>query len=250
MKHIILSVFIIHTAIISGHTEIPDLIDSAQNAKPDRATTKLITRLHSLGQFSYGGRIVSDHPVIDFNFTYDRKNWGLQIFKALDLHDSNTPINFTLAVLNKRFQVGKRFTITPSAGFILEQSKTFADYGSDVVLIITSAYKFSKVLTFDHSALFGNLLLDPEQKDWVNRFRLLYSKNNLDLTAQYWHNNKIFDTTEYMTYGVSAFYSRVKIADGVSLNAEFTCLVMPYSNEPLTNPKKNGLIFTVAMVLD
>src|SRR6185295_2607464 len=143
--------------------------DSTQNTtlhKP--ANLRFTARFHSLGQFAYGGRIVSDNPVIDFNFTYDRKNWGLQIFKAFDIKDSQTPINFTLAVLNKNFHVGNRLTVTPSAGFILEQNNSIADHGSDVALILTTAYKISKAWTLDYSALFGNLVLVPEEKDWVN----------------------------------------------------------------------------------
>src|SRR5262245_38081420 len=91
--------------------------DSAQQ-KSASSNARLTVRLHSLGQFSYGGRLVSDNPVGDLNFTYDRKAWGFQLFKAVDLRDSHTPFNFTLAVLNKNFRFGRRLTVTPMAGFI------------------------------------------------------------------------------------------------------------------------------------
>ncbi len=89
-----------------------------------------------------------------------------------------------------------------------------------------------------------------QEKDWVNRFRLLYSKNHLDLTGQYWHNNKVFDTAEYMTYGASVFYSRMKLTEGISINVRLSALVMSYSNDTHANPGRNGLIFTVVAVLD
>ena len=226
-------------------------LDSLKKEKAVKASNlKVMTRFHSMGQFSYGGRIVSPNPTLDFNLNYDRKNWGLQIFKAIDLRDRNTQINFTLAVVNKNFRLGKRLSVTTSAGFILEQSRTIADHGSDVVLVVSTIYRLSKVFTLDYTTLFGNLVLEPDARDWVNRFRLQYSKKHIDVMLTGWHNNKVFDTAEYITCGVSAFYSRVKISNTVSMNAGATLLIIPYSNDTEVYPKRNGLIFTLGMVID
>lgn len=225
--------------------------DSVKKIKFERrSNAKLAVRLHSMGQFAYGGRIVSDNPVIDFNFTYDRKKWGFQFFKALDLRDLNTEINFSFAVVNKTFHLGKRVTISPSAGFLLEQSKSLADHGSDVVLIVTSTYKVTKEFTLDYSTLFGNLVLEPEAKDWINRVRLIYSRKHLDLTTMVWHNNKVFDSSEYVTCAASAFYSRMKLSKILTMSAGVTGLVMPYSSDTDVSPKKNGVIFTLMFILD
>jgi hypothetical protein len=228
-----------------------DPADSAAQAKIAKPyNMRLVGRISSQGQFSYGGRIVSTNPVFDFNFTYDRKSWGLQIFKATDLVDRTTDINFMLAVVNKSFHFGSRLTMTPSVGFILEQNRTAADKGSDVALILTTGYKLSKHFTLEHSGLFGNLLLETSERDWVNRFRLLYSNKHLDLSAMLWHNNKLFDDTQYVTCGASAFYSRVKVSTAVSLSAGFTLLAMPYNSNPELIPQRNGLVFTLAAVID
>lgn len=228
-----------------------DPADSALKTKTEKsANLRLTTRVHSLGLFYYGGRIVSNNPVVDFTVNYDRKKWGFLVFKGVDLKDSNTPINFTLAVLNKNLHIGKRFTLTPNAGFILEQSRTIADHGSDAALIVITSFKLSSFVTLEHSTLFGNLVLAPELKDWVNRFRLLYSRNHLDFTLMCWHNNKVFDSAEYVTAGFSAYYSRIKLGETVSINVGLTGLVMPYSSDTAVNPLKNGLVLTAAMVLD
>ncbi|NOT75974.1 MAG: hypothetical protein HOP08_13690 [Cyclobacteriaceae bacterium] len=228
-----------------------DPLDSIQKTKKENTSNlKLSTRLHSMGQFSYGGRIVSDNPTLDFNFTYDRKTWGLQVFKAMDLHNEPTQINFMLAVINKNFHLGRKLTITPSAGFILEQCHSMADKGSDVTLILTTGYKISKSFTIEHSTLFGNLVMEQEYKDWVNRFRILYSKNHIDMGLMAWHNNKVFDSAEYMTFGSSLFYSRVRLSPALMMNAGVTGLLMPYSNDIEDYPKKNGIIVTVGLVLD
>ena len=248
MKPIILLIILWALTFPDGIAGEPVPVDSVQNIKS--SNSKLAIRLHSKGQFTYGGRIVSENPVVDFNFNYDRKKWGFQFFKAFDLLDRNTEINFSLAVVNKNFHLGKRLTVTPSAGFILEQSKSFADHGSDVALIAVTAYKLSKELTIDHSTLFANLVLEPEAKDWVNRVRLIYSKKHLDLTGIVWHNNKVFDSTEYVTCAASAFLSRVKLSKTLTLNAGVTGLIMPYTNNTEVDPKKNGVIFTLMVVLD
>jgi hypothetical protein len=229
----------------------PGPVDSVQKVKTNAVSNwRLTTRLHSMGQFSYGGRIVSQNPTLDFNFAYDRKTWGFQVFKAMDLKDNNTQINFTLAVLNKVFHVGKKLTITPSAGFILEQSHSIADRYSDLTMILTTGYKLSQSLTVEHAALFGNLALEPEERDWVNRFRLMYSKKHIDLSVSGWHNNKVFDSAEYVTYGASVFYSRVKLSPALMMNAGVSGIAMPYSNDETDYPKRNGVIFTVGLILD
>jgi hypothetical protein len=250
MKTIVTLFLLLISFQIALSKEVRDSTDSIQKVKTRGSNMRLITRLHSMGQFFYGGRIVSENPTLDFNFTYDRRNWGFQFFKAMDLRDNSTQINFSLAVVNKNFHIGKRLTITPSAGFILEQNHTIADKGTDVALILTTTYKISKRFTIDQSALFGNLLLEPEERDWVNRLRLMYSKNHFDISATAWHNNKVFDSAEYITYGANIFYSRMKLTPFLSMNAGVSGLIMPYSNDLENYPKTNGVIFTVALVLD
>jgi len=96
----------------------------------------------------------------------------------------------------------------------------------------------------------GNVLLETSECDWVNRFRLLYSKKHIDMAAMVWHNNRVFDDTEYVTCGINAFYSRVKVSPSVSLSVGFTVLAMPYNSDPEIIPQKSGVIFTLAAVID
>ncbi|HWA33344.1 MAG TPA: hypothetical protein VG737_04400, partial [Cyclobacteriaceae bacterium] len=62
--------------------------------------------------------------------------------------------------------------------------------------------------------------------------------------------NKVFDNTEYVTCGINAFYSRVRVSQAVSLSAGFTVLAMPYNNNPEIIPQKSGVIFTIAAAFD
>ena len=251
MKHLLLTIFLSTLIHLTGMARTIAPKDSVHKVKSEKGSnTKFAIRVHSMGQFAYGGRIVSENPVVDFNFNYDRKNWGFQFFKAMDLRDRSTEINFSLAVVNKNFHLGKKLTITPSVGFLLEQSKSLADHGSDVVLIVTSTYKLTKEFTLDYSMLFGNLVLEPKAKDWINRVRLIYSKKHLDLTTMVWHNNKVFDSSEYITCAASAFYSRMKLTKTLTMSAGVTGLVMPYSSDTDVYPKKNSVIFTLMFILD
>ncbi len=225
---------------------VPDSVNSDSVIKPKEkaAHWRLTTRFHSKGAFYYSGRIISDNPVNDVNFVYDRKKWGFLFFKATDLVDHRTDINFTFAVLYKNFKLGKRVMITPNAGFFMDQKHSLADKGSDAVVIVNSAIKLSPHFTFDNAAIFGSLLLTHEY-NWTNRFRLLYSERHVDATAFLWHNNKLFDGTGYLSTGVNLSYSRMKLSDHLSLTAGITALTMLQSNDLEEFPMKKGILFTV-----
>jgi hypothetical protein len=223
---------------------VPDSARLSQR-KP-LAKTKLTIRMHSLGYFSYTGRIISDNPAADLHFNYERKNWGFLVFKAMDLYDHRTANNFTLALGYRNFHIGKRLVITPYAGAALEQCRQVADRGSDVTFILTTTLKLNKKLSIDNSTLFSNLVLEPQTRDWVNRFRILYSRDHVDLTLLAWHNNKVFDTAGYFSGGFNAAYSRIKVSDRMNLSTGLTGLVMIQSSDQRSCPKKNGLLFTVA----
>lgn len=218
---------------------------AAQPAAP--SPWKFTTRMHSRGLFSYGGRLVSENPVMDLGISYSAKTWGFQFFKAVDLSDRRTPINFAFALVNRPFHIGKRLTITPSAGVLLEQFESIADHGSDAVVLITTTYRFSKEIALEHSSLAGNLVLTPEFRDWVNRLRLLYSKGHLDVTLFGWHNNAAFDQSAYVTTGASIFYSRLKLDKALALQAGVTGLWMATATEEETMHHASGVFITLGL---
>src|SRR5436190_17448269 len=82
-----------------GHDFVMDSIAAPKTVK--RSTIKFTTRLHSKGLFTYSGRISSDNPAFDVNFTYDRKHWGYMFFKAIDLYDHRSNNNFALTTIYK-----------------------------------------------------------------------------------------------------------------------------------------------------
>lgn len=226
--------------------------DSADTASPKavrRSGIKFTTRLHSAGLFMYGGRIASDNPAIDFNFTYERKQWGYMLFKAFDLYDLHSDNNFTLTLLYRYLHLGKRLTVTPYAGFAIEQIHSICDQGSDVVVILNTTLQLTDNLKLDNTMLLSNLVLENEFTDWVNRYRLLFSDRHLDATLFLWHNNHIFDNSDYYSWGLNASYSRIKVSERVSLSTGVTGLLMAQTSDEQRFPRKSGLVFTIAAVV-
>jgi len=237
-------------AILIQDTALSSPGDSVNVVTKPASPWKITTRLHSRGFFSYGGRLVADNPVVDLYISYSRKTWGLQFFKAADLSDHHTPINFAFALINRPFHIGRRLTITPSAGMLLEQYEGLADHGSDATILITTSYRISKTLMIEHSSLAGNLVLTPELCDWVNRLRLMYSRGHLDITLFGWHNNAVFDRSAYVTTGASVFVSRLSLMEAVSMQAGITGLYMATASDEQTMKNANGVFVTLGLSLN
>lgn len=204
-------------------------------------------RIHDKGMFSYGGRICTDNPAFDINFIYERKTFGLLVFKAVDLVDQQSPNNFMLAVLYKNFKLTKQLTFTPNIGAFIEQQYEFIGEGSDVALIGVTAFKFNSHFTVDHTMMFGNFVVEPASRDWVNRFRLLFTSRHLDITGFVWHNNHTFDSDDYGSAALSIGYNRIKLSENFNLNFSITDMVMASTSDEKSIPKGNKVMFTTAI---
>ena len=208
---------------------------------------RLTARLHSKGIFTYGGWVGSDNPTFDVNFTYERKSWGLLVFKGFDLYDHDTFYNFSLISVFKNFKLSKRLTFTPYVGSFLEQSNNFADSGSDLVCILITSYRLNPKMVVEYMGLFGNLVFEPE-KDWVSRFRYTYTGKHLDVVSTLWHNNQIFDHSSYWSAGLNIAYSRMHLSEHIMLSFGATGIWMMHSSDPVSNPYKNTIMFTLGVM--
>ncbi len=214
--------------------------------KESRLHFRLTARVHSKGMFMYGGRLGTDNPTFDINFTLEYKKWGLFIFKGLDLQDHNSDYNFALLSVFRNFKISEKITFTPYVGTFLEQPKHFVDKGSDVVCILITSFKLRPHLTFEHMTLFGHLVFEPHERDWVNRFRLTYANKHLDVITSVWYNNQAFDHSSYVTTALNVAYSRMKVAKQIFLSVGATGLVVPYTSDEEENPIQNRIMFTLA----
>jgi hypothetical protein len=225
------------------------LKDSTQNSKQLRHSAFRFTgRLHSQGIFNYGGTIANNNPSFDASFVYDNTRWGFLFLKAVDLMDVHSPYNFSLALLYKNFHVGRQVTITPYAGFVIEQEEKFVDNTSDGMILIVTSVKLTPSLTFEHCARFSNTFLETEYFDWLNRFRLLYAHKHIDVVLSGWHNNKVFDGSGYTTVGLSAGYGRIRLSERVTMNTLVSGLMVA-SNSVADEPLHNGIALTIAATI-
>lgn len=207
---------------------------------------RLTARLHSQAIFNYGGRLATENPSFDINFTIEKNNWGFFLFKGMDLYDHNTFYNFSLISVYRNFKLSNKITFTPYVGSFLEQEQGVADHGSDAVIILITTAKIHPQLTFEHMSLFGNLVLVPEERDWVNRFRFSYTNHHWDVISTAWWNNHVFDHSDYWTSGLSVAYSRMKVRDHLFLSIGASGLWMMQTSDTEANPYKNALLLTVA----
>lgn len=221
--------------------------DTTTMASTTTSQLKITSRFHTRGMFALTGRLVSDNPVFDVNINYSRKKWGLQIFKAIDLKDASTKINFSLVAINKTFHLSDRLTVTPSAGFIIDQLHSLADKGTDAAAFVTASYMLNETMTLDFNSLFYNLILGPKQRDWVNRTRLLCSYHHLSLIISLWHNNNLFDETDYITCSSALSFTSIKLSKNLNASIGLSGVAMPLTSDSNITPKKNGLYFTVSL---
>jgi hypothetical protein len=208
---------------------------------------KSTVRLHNKGMFLYGGRLSTENPALDFNFTYTRPAWGFMVYKALDLTDHTTNNNFTLATFFKNFKVSERLTVTPYAGLFLEQLHSFADEGSDLLALAVINYKANPKLNVEYTTLLPNLVVEPNLRDWVNRFRVLYSHRHWDITGAFWHNNEVFDEANYTSAALTVGYSRIPLSDSFNFNISATELAMVQSSNEEETPKTYRFMVTASV---
>lgn len=234
------------SSVASAEVTIP--ADSAESAKKVKTSPVIATaRLHSMGYFSFTGRLISNNPASDLFINFRHRSWGINIFKAVDLYDHRSPNNFTLALAYRTFQVTPKLTIAPFAGVVLEQTKRFADHGSDFSAVVTTTLKLSPTLTVDHTALFSNLVLERSMSDWVNRLRLIYSRSHLDATLLVWHNNGVFDQSHYASTAITTTYARVKINERLLLSSGITGLYMVNASRAVDYVRKKGIVLTIGV---
>jgi hypothetical protein len=226
------------------------LKDSIHSEKITRKNYKITARIHSLGVFGYGGMIANKNPSFDLNFTFNKKHWGFFLFKAVDLYDLHSDYNFSLVMVNKPFHLTPKFTFTPYTGFVIEQTEKICGADSDGMVFLISSYKSNAGITLEHCARFSNTVFETEFFDWLNRFRILYSYQHVDVAATAWHNNNVFDHDKHTSFGFSVTYSRIKVSDHLVLSSSLTAIKMTANTDAEELAVGSGLSLTIAAALE
>jgi hypothetical protein len=246
------SLAVFYLAAITTASQAGDSIrDSSQTSVVQkRSNMRFTARVHSMGLFGFAGLIANDNPSVDVSFVYDRRHWGALILKAVDVYDIHSPYDFTLGLFYTSIRLGDKLTVTPYGGFVLEQTHHIAGEGSDLMGIVTTTYKFDKRFALEHTGRFSNLMMEREQFDWLNRFRVSYSGEHVDVMLTCWHNNGIFDRSQYTTVGLNAAYSRIKLSKQVTVSTGITAHLVVGGSDLEEIDRRNGLLLTIATTVD
>jgi hypothetical protein len=224
--------------------------DTAKAHVNPQSKIRITARMHSMGLFGYAGVIANVNPSADVLVGYERKRWGAIALKAFDLYDLHSSYNFMLGLVHYNIPLSKRLTVTPYLGAVIEQREKIADKGSDGMLLVISSFRIAEHVRFEHCARFANVMVEQNEFDWLNRFRLLYSRKHLDLAAMYWNNNHVFDECGYTTVGLNAAVSRLKLTENISLSTGVTGVLLADTFNEVKNNFTNGLLFTIAATFE
>jgi hypothetical protein len=215
----------------------------------DKYQLRVVARMHSLSFFGYGGVIVNKNTAADVNFTYYRKRYGAMFIKAFDLQDIHGSNNFALAAAYARIDLSKKFSITPYVGASIGQCRKFVDPGSDAVLLLINSWRVTDQFTIEHCARLTGIVMQPENFDWLNRFRFIYAKDHLDLMLMFWNNTAAFDDAGYTTMGLNAAFARMKVSERLTLSTGITAIVVADLYNENKDNFNNGLMLSIAASL-
>jgi len=244
--------FILFTMITGCVMAFKPSTDSSVVSKPTKKNTHTLTlRMNSIGLFAYMGKVVNYHPAVDLLYTYKtRNNFGFSLFKVTDVVDSHSGNNFTIAFVNITFHIGERLSVAPNIGVNMEQQHSIVDHGSDLIALLNTSFRLNKNVVIDHSAMFPNIAFEQKYSDWINRFRILYSKRHLDVTGMFWHNNSWIDNANHFSMGTSIFYNRMRLREKVKCGGGVTSLWTVGSSNTEKVPKRLGIQFTASLTIN
>jgi hypothetical protein len=146
----------------------------------------------------------------------------------------------------KNFKLSERLTITPYVGIFLEQLHGIVDTGSDMSVILVNTYKINPHFIIDYTAFVGNVVIETENLDWVNRGRLLFISKHFDVTASYWHNNHVLDEQDHMSGSLAAVY-KFKLSETFNMSLGATEFAILKSSDEEELPKTDRFLVTLAL---
>ncbi len=221
--------------------------DTVRTKGSRQATRRMSMRFNSVGFFNFSGRICSNTPAADLNLSYEKHGYGASLFMAKDLTDNHNENNFAFAIVYKRIPISPRFSFATHVGVVMDH---FTEAFGDRVFFVSS-FKASPRLTIDETSLIANIIHQKAPKEWVNRVRFIYSHtSHIQFVVSSWHNNAVFDETEYVSGAFQAAYNRIELSKNIYLNTAASFFVMAASKDEVSYREKNGLLLTVGVSLE
>jgi hypothetical protein len=177
----------------------------------------LTSKIHSTGHFPYSGSLLNNHLNIDFNLYYAKNNNGFFVFKAIDLEDFASDVNYTQVGGFRRFHVSKTITLTPYVGYIFLQTKGFLDKGSDVFVAFSPTYQSDK-WKIENTTLIQSVLDPNYASTMANRLEIKYFMKPFNLSWFIWHNTTMIENAKQSLSTALVFqFPKVELAKNMPM---------------------------------
>jgi hypothetical protein len=218
--------------------------DSLNVRQSQPVTWSLNSQIHSASLYFFTGSVDQQDQSFDMLFIYDRKSWGGIIYKSFDVLNSATGVNYAILALHKHFKIDDNLQVTPNVGVNLNQNRSFADAGSDLMVDMALDYNIGKYFMLSGDAIFQNIGITSDH-NWTNRLKLSFSDNRFDTAVLLWDRNRVFNNSGYLSSGISAGYSGFKLTPTANLGLSAQSIIMLQSD----TKKRNGFMFSMALII-
>lgn len=220
-------------------------INSPNNINTDFSLT---TKINSTGHFPYSGSLLNHHLNVDFTLYYRRHNLGFFIFKSFDLEDLSSDVNYLEPGVFARIPIGKKFTASPYAGFVFDQTESFADKSSDIFIALVTTFRENNI-KIENTALIFNFLETGSHRYLTNRLEVNVSLKNATISWFAWHKTGLFGVKESVSTALS--FKSPKLAFTKSLALESSIMFHTYltCNKP-SYALRRGVVFSLLFPFD
>lgn len=207
------------------------------------------SRLHSTGHFPYSGSLLNHHLNADFNLYYTNNQNGFFIFKAIDMEDIKSDINYLQIGVFRKIFIAKKMTITPYAGYLFLQNNKFLDKGSDLFLALAPAFE-SYRLKIENTTLITNILEKDYPMAMANRLEIKYTFKPFAISWFTWHNMILSETkNQSLSIAASFQFYQVKLSEKLSFKAGIMLQTYLSKYYPIYALRK-GAVFTLTFPIE
>jgi hypothetical protein len=209
----------------------------------------LTSKIHSTGHFPYSGSLLNSHLNMDFNLYYNKNNNGFFVFKAVDLEDFASDVNYTQVGGFRQFHVSKKITLTPYVGYIFLQTKGFLDKGSDVFVAFSPTYQTDK-WKIENTTLIQNVLDPNYASTMTNRLEIKYFMKPFNLSWFIWHNTAFIESPK-QTLSTALIFQFPKVELGRNMPMQTSLMLQTYVSKYKPDyALAKGVVFSIAFPID
>jgi hypothetical protein len=220
-------------------------------ATPDSVKQKkylllLTPRFNTLNMAPVSGNIVNRNANVDLTVTYIKNRLMLTFMDAIDLEDRHSEMNYFLINARYKFNLTKKFSVSPFIAFYSEHAHQLFDIDSDANGGIIFIYQ-GDFLSVEVFPLLLRLTHSNSFKDVINRVEVKYKFQFITFSGFAYYNTPYFDNKERIAFGFKALLPEFKLFNKVNTRTDITGSFKIYENSETTN--LNGVFLSLVFPL-